>query len=61
MVGDTLYFCFVRLVCVLCVLFVWSEGYMSGLPFFLPTFNIASVLCTCISMYGKNMCIVNIS
>ena len=34
---------------------------MSGLPFFLPTFNIASVLCTCISMYVKNMCIVNIS
>ena len=23
---------------------------MSGLPFFLPTSNIASVLCTCISM-----------
>ena len=39
---------------VLYVLFVWSGCYMSclsGLPFFLPTSFIASVLCTCISMY----------
>ena len=54
---------FVRFVMVgdIYVLFVWSvycvsclsglRGYMSGLPFFLPTSNIASVLCTCISTY----------
>ena len=56
---------FVRFVLVggiyMYVLFVWSaycgsclsglRVIMSGLPFFLPTSNIASVLCTCISMY----------
>ena len=34
------------MVCVLCVLFVWSEGYV-WVAF---TSNIASELCTCISM-----------
>ena len=49
MVAD-IYVLFVCSVyCVSCL--SGLRGYMSGLPFFLPTSNIASVLCTCISMY----------
>ena len=53
---PTFFDCFVSYLSnwrVLYVLFVWSGCYMSclyGLPFFLPTSFIASVLCTCISM-----------